>query len=752
MKLCLATGRRRRRAGAAALCACLALLGPTRASAAEIVVTDEADTDDPFDGRCSLREAIESANADAARDSTCADGAGADVIVLGPGEYAVDQAGADEDANVTGDLDITTEVTLRGDGIGATALVGDGSDRLFDVISGGTLRIEDVTLRGGAAEEGGCLRVAGAATLVDARLTDCRALGPQLTSASNSPGGPGLGGAIHVSGTLEVERTTLDANVARGGTGLTLGMGGGAGGGMGGAIFLAAGSTVRILRSTLHANLAEGGFTEDGGTRVGGGGAGLGGAIFNGGGALQLWVSTVHGNAVRGGTAGTNLGGGASGTGANGGFGEGGEGARYAGDGGFGGGGGAGFPEEFTGRLGRGGFGGGDTGEPGEGYGAGVFHHAGTSVLSHVTITANAVDGAGSGGGIYVYAAEAGDVAIGSSLLLDNGDTACGTEAGAVLGSDGNNVVATGTGCPTVASDAAVTDGPLGALEAAGGPTPTVVPAHDSAAVDAGSCTLPDGSTLMVDQRGLPIRGGCDAGAAEVQCPVALEGMTCDDGDPCNVGETCTAGVCGGGGPVDCSGSATECRAAGRCDPEGVEGNCDLPGDAIRELEACDDTDPCTVEDRCERGSCVGVPPDCSSTATYCRGANTCDPAGEPGNCDLPGEPRREGRACGDAMCVDATTRQPAPRCGGGECVARDPEPCPGGGACEGAGTCGPGEPARPDGGIGGVDGGTDGSMSGGCAAAAPTEGEGPGGLGLGGLALLTLLSLVRRRRRSQES
>ena len=66
-------------------------------------------TDDELnvDGDCSLREAIESANTDAAADA-CFPGSGPDVIAVPAGTYTLSIAGANEDANATGDLDILT--------------------------------------------------------------------------------------------------------------------------------------------------------------------------------------------------------------------------------------------------------------------------------------------------------------------------------------------------------------------------------------------------------------------------------------------------------------------------------------------------------------------------------------------------------------------------------------------------------------------------------------------------------------------
>ncbi|HTP07954.1 MAG TPA: CSLREA domain-containing protein, partial [Anaerolineae bacterium] len=74
------------------------LLAPT----ASIVVNTTAD-ELTTDGNCSLREAIMAANTNAAVDA-CTAGSGADTIVLPAGTYLISIAGANENANLTGDF------------------------------------------------------------------------------------------------------------------------------------------------------------------------------------------------------------------------------------------------------------------------------------------------------------------------------------------------------------------------------------------------------------------------------------------------------------------------------------------------------------------------------------------------------------------------------------------------------------------------------------------------------------------------
>ncbi len=88
---------------------------------------------------CSLRGTISKANALA----------GADTITLPAGTYALTRAGAPEDANATGDLDLTSDITLNGAGASSTIIDANQLDRVLQVFSGSTVTLDGVTLRNG---------------------------------------------------------------------------------------------------------------------------------------------------------------------------------------------------------------------------------------------------------------------------------------------------------------------------------------------------------------------------------------------------------------------------------------------------------------------------------------------------------------------------------------------------------------------------------------------------------------------------
>src|SRR5690349_15218016 len=149
--------------GVGAVACVLAL--PAGASAATIAVTGTGD-EISTNGRCSLREAVQAANTDAAVNE-CAAGSGADVISVPSGTYKLTIAGAGEAANQTGDLDVSTDVTITGAGAGHTIVDGNGIDRVLDVTTGTTVVFEKLTVTGGrtpaglASPPGGGIRNAG---------------------------------------------------------------------------------------------------------------------------------------------------------------------------------------------------------------------------------------------------------------------------------------------------------------------------------------------------------------------------------------------------------------------------------------------------------------------------------------------------------------------------------------------------------------------------------------------------------------
>ena len=168
-------------------------------------------------GNTSLRAAIMEANALG----------GADTISLAAGTYTLSRAGANESAASTGDLDITGNLTIAGAGAETTIIDGGGLDRVFETLAGATT-ITGVTVRNGSAGDGGGISVSGGGSLT---LRDSAVSGNTATST---------GGGILVSGTLTLDRVTVESNSAD----------------VGGGIYVGNGAISTFLNATLSGNSA----------------------------------------------------------------------------------------------------------------------------------------------------------------------------------------------------------------------------------------------------------------------------------------------------------------------------------------------------------------------------------------------------------------------------------------------------------------------------------------------------------------
>jgi Domain of unknown function (DUF4347)/Bacterial cadherin-like domain len=148
----------------------------------------------------SLREAIIAAN----------NTAGADTIILGAGTYTLSITNNGEDASATGDLDITSDITIVGAGEGSTAISASGlGDRAFDVKSGATLTLNDLTVAGVNTnnQTGGAVSNAGTLSATDVVFRD--------NTNTNNPGG-----GLYNSGSMTLDRVSIINNTAAAGGGI----------------------------------------------------------------------------------------------------------------------------------------------------------------------------------------------------------------------------------------------------------------------------------------------------------------------------------------------------------------------------------------------------------------------------------------------------------------------------------------------------------------------------------------------------
>lgn len=214
---------------------------------------------------CTLRAAVQEANATAAADTIQLPNLGAD--------YGLSQAGAGEDAALTGDLDLTQSVTIQGSG--QPVIDGLGSDRVLHAGPSGspTVVVAGVEIRdGGGVDTGGGILVEGGSL----SLSSATVAGNTAESAVGGAGGGGIW--VDSSGPHSIVASTISGNSADGLTGAS---GGGlafddigvgatvtnstisgnqatstAGGALGGGLASRGGTT--LIHTTLHQNTASG--------------------------------------------------------------------------------------------------------------------------------------------------------------------------------------------------------------------------------------------------------------------------------------------------------------------------------------------------------------------------------------------------------------------------------------------------------------------------------------------------------------
>ena len=212
-----------------------------------LVVTTTADRI-AMDGLISLREAVRTANAQASDD----------VITVPAGVYNLTLTGADEDAALTGDLDVANNgaVRINGAGMNSTVVDGNASDRVFHMVNGGNLFVDGLGIRNGRSGNGAGILNGGQGILTVQNST-------LSGNASFS-----VGGGVFNNGTLTVRNSTLNGNSAR----------------FNGGGISNSNATATIENTTFIGNTSSGG----------------GGGLNTVGGSLSLQGSTLSGNGASG--------------------------------------------------------------------------------------------------------------------------------------------------------------------------------------------------------------------------------------------------------------------------------------------------------------------------------------------------------------------------------------------------------------------------------------------------------------------
>ena len=270
----------------------LVVLFASGARAAEIKVNTKLDEFGENTEKCSLREAVQTANGDVEFGGCVRDGSGiADTILLvGSNKYERSRDGTD-DNNAAGDLDILGTTTFKVRGDGRAIISGNDMDRVIDVV--GTLRASRVIIQNGtpdtSSQPDSEIRGGGVFVTPTGRVV--------LNSSIVRNNVASSGGGLASQGILKLDLVTVDDNQAEGGAGVE---------------FLS--GQMIVDRSTISNNRAEvvgGGFVLNDGnaliTRSTIEGNGISTTLFGGGGGiyanaedaeteLRVVNSTISGN------------------------------------------------------------------------------------------------------------------------------------------------------------------------------------------------------------------------------------------------------------------------------------------------------------------------------------------------------------------------------------------------------------------------------------------------------------------------
>lgn len=221
---------------------------PAPAATDRVVIVDPIVDDDPDSG-CTLREAIDLANAGLLSAIGCT------ATEIGTGlplnyrlelpAYTYTLTGmAGEDNNLSGDLDILSTLSIVGAGSEATVIDGGRIDRLFHLVSAVvSLSIDGVTLQNGHETLGGAILNEQATLSISNSVL-------QNNTASSGAMFVANGGAVHTfAGTLTINNSILMNNLTdnRGGAIYTLGRSG------------VQNDSVTITNSSIVGNSAGGG-------------------------------------------------------------------------------------------------------------------------------------------------------------------------------------------------------------------------------------------------------------------------------------------------------------------------------------------------------------------------------------------------------------------------------------------------------------------------------------------------------------
>jgi len=154
-----------------------------------------------------------------------------------------------------------------------------------------------------------------------------------------------------------------------------------------------------------------------------------------------------------------------------------------------------------------------------------------------------------------------------------------------------------------------------------------------------GTCTA-GGSVVCTASDSCHVAGTCSPSTGICSNPAAANGTACNDNNACTQTDTCASGVCTGSNPVTCTAS-DQCHVAGTCSAS--TGVCSNPTAANG--TACNDGNPCDLSDTCQSGACTAGGSVVCTAIDSCHLAGTCSPS--TGVCSNPVAPSCSGTGGG---------------------------------------------------------------------------------------------------------
>ncbi len=455
--------------------------------AATLVVNTTSDVESASDGKCSLREAVASANDGTATDTSCGTVSASDnVIQLESATYCL-----------VSELFIRNSVTLAGVSGGATTLDGgNGSStscttasqsRIVSVITDGiTVNLNDLILQGGInTTGGGGIYLEGLSTL---HLSQSQILSNQAIN-TNTLGANGGGIYAHNCESLTLTNTHVDSNLASA-TGDRA---------FGGGVSAVLCHSITVENSTFDQNQSTTAVTDKGA---------YGGGFFASGNDMVTITSSTFSNneAIHTGTA-TSTSSDAYGGGVY-----------------------------IYGKLANilnTTISGNKSQAKDDAYGGGFFTKLDSTInISHSTLADNQATGSNAyGGGISHFPADStgtisGTINIINTLLVDNTVSGTTTSKGLncyqTIYTWGTNLFSDTSGCTlddtkaaTTVTDSTSSNAELSSLADNGGAVKTQAISSSSSAKDMGTCLDVLGNSITTDARGVTRDAACDIGSYE---------------------------------------------------------------------------------------------------------------------------------------------------------------------------------------------------------------------------------------------